>query len=47
MDLFEGDSDKIDRMNQMIASEFGFDEGFDVCGQKMCIRDRKKTLLSG
>lgn len=33
MDLFEGDSDKIDRMNQMIASEFGFDECFDVCGQ--------------
>lgn len=33
MDLFEGDSDKIDRMNQMIASEFDFDECFDVCGQ--------------
>lgn len=33
MDLFEGDSDKIDRMNEMIASEFGFDECFDVCGQ--------------
>lgn len=33
MDLFEGESDKIDRMNEMIASEFGFDECFDVCGQ--------------
>ena len=33
MDLFEGDSDKIDRMNQMIASEFDFDKCFDVCGQ--------------
>ncbi len=33
MDLFEGESDKIDRMNQMIASEFDFDKCFDVCGQ--------------
>lgn len=33
MDLFEGDSDKIDRMNEMIASEFDFDKCFDVCGQ--------------
>ena len=33
MDLFEGDSAKIDQMNRMIASDFGFDECFDVCGQ--------------
>ena len=33
MDLFDGDSEKIDRMNRMIANDFGFDECFDVCGQ--------------
>ena len=33
MDLFDGDTEKIDEMNRMIASEFGFDECFDVCGQ--------------
>ena len=33
VDLFEGDADKIDRMNAMIAAEFGFDACFDVCGQ--------------
>ena len=33
MDLFEGDETKIDRMNKMIASDFGFEECFDVCGQ--------------
>ncbi|MCR4990368.1 MAG: adenylosuccinate lyase [Lachnospiraceae bacterium] len=33
MDLFEGDEEKIDRMNKMIASDFGFDECFDVSGQ--------------
>ena len=33
MDLFDGDEQKIDEMNRMIASEFGFDECFDVCGQ--------------
>ena len=33
MDLFEGDEEKIDRMNGMIASEFGFTECFSVCGQ--------------
>ncbi len=33
MDLFENDSEKIDRMNEMICAEFGFDKCFDVCGQ--------------
>ena len=33
MDLFEGDSAKIDEMNRMLAGEFGFTECFDVCGQ--------------
>ena len=33
VELFEGDSAKIDEMNRMIASDFGFDECFDVCGQ--------------
>ena len=31
--LFEGNTSKIDEMNRMIASDFGFDECFDVCGQ--------------
>ncbi|MDO5117677.1 MAG: adenylosuccinate lyase [Eggerthellaceae bacterium] len=33
MDLFEGDSAKIEEMNRMLAAEFGFRECFDVCGQ--------------
>lgn len=33
MDLFEGDTEKIDEMNRMIASEFGFTRCYDVCGQ--------------
>lgn len=33
VDLFEGDSQKIDEMNRMISADFGFDECFDVCGQ--------------
>ena len=33
MELFNGDTQKIDEMNRMIASEFGFDRCFDVCGQ--------------
>ncbi len=33
MDLFEGDSGKIQEMNRRIAAEFGFDACFDVCGQ--------------
>ena len=33
VDLFEGDGAKIDRMNEMIASDFGFAEKFDVSGQ--------------
>ncbi|MBQ1893531.1 MAG: adenylosuccinate lyase [Clostridia bacterium] len=33
MELFEGDTDKIDEMNRMIAADFGFDELFGVAGQ--------------
>lgn len=33
MELFDGDEDKIDRMNRAIAAEFGFSECYDVCGQ--------------
>lgn len=32
-ELFEGDEEKIDRMNKMLAESFGFSECFDVCGQ--------------
>ncbi|MBO7659762.1 MAG: adenylosuccinate lyase [Clostridia bacterium] len=33
MELFGGAGTKIDRMNEMICGEFGFDGCFDVCGQ--------------
>ncbi|MBQ6119735.1 MAG: adenylosuccinate lyase [Clostridia bacterium] len=33
VELFDGDTEKIDAMNRMIASDFGFDRCFDVCGQ--------------
>ena len=33
VELFEGDTSKIDEMNRMIAADFGFDACFDVCGQ--------------
>ncbi|MBQ8015545.1 MAG: adenylosuccinate lyase [Clostridia bacterium] len=33
VDLFEGDTAKIDEMNRLIASDFGFNKCFDVCGQ--------------
>ncbi len=33
VDLFDGDSEKINAMNKMIAKDFDFDECFDVCGQ--------------
>ena len=33
VELFEGDSAKIDRMNRRIAADFGFEACFDVCGQ--------------
>ena len=33
MELFEGDTSKIDEMNRMICGEFGFDRTFSVCGQ--------------
>ncbi len=33
MNLFDGDTDKIDLMNEMICSDFGFETCYDVCGQ--------------
>ncbi len=33
VELFEGDTGKIDSMNRRIADDFGFDELYDVCGQ--------------
>ena len=33
MDLFDGDAEKIDELNQSLAAAFGFDACFDVCGQ--------------
>lgn len=33
VELFEGDHEKINDMNRMIAADFGFEECFDVCGQ--------------
>jgi adenylosuccinate lyase len=33
MELFDGDEEKIDEMNRMIASDFGFSECYAVCGQ--------------
>ena len=33
LDLFDGDAAKIDRLNDMLAAEFGFDSCFPVCGQ--------------
>ena len=33
LELFGGDTDKIDEMNRMISEDFGFDRCFDVCGQ--------------
>ncbi len=33
LDLFEGDTEKIDKMNGMIAADFGFEACYDVCGQ--------------
>ena len=33
MELFEGDTEKIDEMNRRIAGTFGFSQCFSVCGQ--------------
>ena len=33
IELFNGDSSKIDQMNSLIAADFGFNECYDVCGQ--------------
>ena len=33
LDLFDGDQEKISQMNRKIASAFGFEECFPVCGQ--------------
>ena len=33
LELFDGDAEKIDRLNAALAADFGFDACFDVCGQ--------------
>ena len=33
LSLFDGEEGKVDEMNRMIASTFGFSDCFDVCGQ--------------
>ncbi len=33
LELFDGDTAKIDEMNRMISTDFGFAQCFDVCGQ--------------
>ena len=33
LELFDGDTAKIDEMNRRISSDFGFSQCFDVCGQ--------------
>ena len=33
LDLFDGDTAKIDEMNRQIRADFGFEQSFDVCGQ--------------
>lgn len=33
LDLFDGDTAKIDKMNEMICNDFDFSQTFDVCGQ--------------
>ena len=33
LELFDGDTAKIDEMNRMISADFGFTQCFDVCGQ--------------
>ena len=33
VELFDGDTAKIDEMNRMISADFGFEKCFDVCGQ--------------
>ena len=33
LDLFDGDTAKIDEMNRMISRDFGFEKCFSVCGQ--------------
>lgn len=33
LELFDGDTAKIDEMNRRISADFGFSQCFDVCGQ--------------
>ena len=33
LELFDGDTEKIDEMNRRISADFGFAQCFDVCGQ--------------
>ena len=40
LELFDGDQEKIDQIDPMIAKKMGFEKCVPVSGQKMCIRDR-------
>lgn len=44
LELFEGDTAKIDEMNRMICTEFGFDHCFDVCGQTYPRKEDSRIL---
>lgn len=44
LDLFNGDSTKIDRLNELIMKDFGFDKCFDVCGQTYPRKQDMKIL---
>ena len=45
MELFEGDTSKIDEMNRMIASDFGFEECFDGLTATILTQCFKAILL--
>ena len=49
MELYGGDTAKIDEMNRMISADFGFEQCFDVCGQTYPrkVDSRILNVLSG
>ena len=49
VDLFDGDTAKIDEMNRQICADFGFERCFDVCGQTYPrkVDSRILNVLSG
>ena len=49
VDLFDGDTAKIDEMNRQICADFGFEKCFDVCGQTYPrkVDSRILNVLSG